>query len=155
MRIEPLEVYREEVLVLEGMEPRVLGVMWRARMSERMLASAWLILHYNSLRDGHWPEVLPEEIPTHGGAYHHGPQEIPAIWAAEISSRIAECGRDGELLWRYYGDSDEPWTPAPEQNRRINRALQYCSGWRRKRRKYTDWYRRNYRAHKVAETTRT
>lgn len=153
MRREDLIVYREEVISLDGMVPSAVAAMWKGRIWTRMLASAWLILHYNSLRDGHWPEVRPEEIPSHGGAYHHGPQEIPAIWAAEISARIKECGRDGDLLWRYYGDNDDPFVPAPEQNRVINRALEYCSGWRRKRRCYRDWYRRNYKAHKVAESS--
>ena len=154
MRHEPLVVYREECLCFSGMEPHTIGEMWRDRTrvkcGERkypvtsMQAAAWLILHYGSLRDGHWPEVLPEEIPTHGGAYHHGPQEIPCIYAAEISVRIKETGRDGDLLWAYYGDSDEPVIPAPEQNRLINRALEYCSGWKRKRRVYQDWYGRHY-----------
>ena len=154
MKREELVVLREEAMNLDGMEPHRVGEMWRDRdKREKMLASTWLILHYESLHDGHWPEVMPEEIPSHGGAYHHGPQEIPAIFAAEISSRIKECGRDGQLLWDYYGDRDEPWNPAPEQFRRINRALEYCSGWRRKRRMYKDWYQRHYKAKAVAKTS--
>lgn len=155
MRREDLIVYREELLSLDNMVPATVASMWmKGRVWTKMLASAWLILHYHSLQDGHWPEVRPEEIPSHGRAYHHGPQEIPAIWAAEISSRIKECGDDGALLWEYYGDNDEPWTPAPEQHRRINRALAYCSGWRRKRLYYREWVRQCYRHDRIASPKR-
>lgn len=162
MRHEELVVYREEVIDLSGMEPHVIGEMLRERTREErgdrrypvtsMKCAAWLILHYQSLRDGHWPEVLPEEIPSHSGAYQHGPQEIPCVWAAEISTRVNECGRDGELLLAYYGDNDVPLVPSPEQNRLINRALEYCSGWKRKRREYREWYGRHYGAKRCAKT---
>ena len=155
MRREELIITREDAISADSetggpVEPHTIGTMWRARGENsqytRMLASAWLIVHYESLHDGSWPEVRPEEIPSHGGAFHHGPQEIPCIFAAEISARIKECGHDGLLLWGYY-EYEEP----PGDARRINRALEYCSGWRRKRRSYRDWVGRHYKA-RVAKT---
>ena len=113
-----------------------------ADLTDRKLCAilvAWVVVHYDSLADGHWPEVRPEEIPAHGGAYRHGPFEMPCMYAAEISCRVKECGRDGAMLWAYYHDGRPP-----EDCHRINRALAYCSGWRRKRRGYSDWYRRHY-----------
>jgi len=155
MRREDLIVYREELLTLDVMSPATLAEMWlQDLVRTKMQASAWLILHYKSLHDGHWPEMRPEEIPTHGGAYRHGPQEIPAIWAAEISVRVKECGDHGQLLWRYYGDNDETWTPAPEQHSYINSALAYCSGWRRKPWYYPEWRRRSYRYSLIAKPQR-
>jgi len=151
VKLEELVVLREEAMKLDGMEPHRIGEMWRTPRERntqypytRMLASAWLFLHYESLHDGHWPEVMPEEIPSHGGAFHHGPQEIPAIYAAEISARAKECGRDGELLWKCYGDNEE--TVAPEQFERINQALLYCSGWIRQPVMYSEWRGYMYRA---------
>ncbi len=104
--------------------------------------AAWVVVHYDTMADGTWPEVQPEQIPSHGGAYRHGPFEMPVLYAAEISSRVKECGDDGAMLWAYYHDG-----LPPADCRRINRALAYCSGWRHKRRGYSDWYRRHYTGH--------
>ena len=153
MKREELLITREDAIAADSptggpIEPHTIGDMWRAKGEDakykRMLASAWLIVHYESLRDGSWPEVRPEEIPSHGGAFHHGPQEIPCIFAAEISARIKACGFDGVLLVAHY-QYGEP----PGDARRINRALQYCGGWVRKRRSYEDWYSRHYKARGV------
>ena len=106
----------------------------------RMLCVAWILANYDTLRDGYWPEVRVEEIPSHGGRFKHSWQEVPIIYAAEWSKRVEGCGADGEACWNYYrgGQLDETMAP------RIERALRYCATWSRRNRNYRDWCNRNY-----------
>ena len=134
--------------------PMDVNQMWRARGDEgrrlRLLVTAWLIAYYEALQEGTWPEVMPESIPTHGGAFHHGPQEIPAIYAAEISVRIKGCGRDGALCWRYY--QGEPVALDDDSCWQINKALSYCSGWSRKKQPYRVWGNHHKRENPVRKS---
>ena len=146
-RVELIVVDYAEVMDTDKtvglVDPHNIGVMWRDKTREgspkyprmSMLASAWLIQHYKEdLHNGVWPEVRPEEIPAHGGAFHHGPQEMPGMFAAEISVRMRECGRDGLALLEYYSTGERL-----TDNRTLNKTLEYCSGWRRKRQPYVVW----------------
>jgi hypothetical protein len=154
MRHEELVVLREEVLSLWGLngplDPFEIGVMLRCRAKrERMLAAAWLLLHYDeSLHNGTWPQVIRDYSNSRSGAFLRGMQENPGIHAAMISSRIEACGEDGQMAREYYRPDDPV---QPSNNRCVNRALEYCATWRERRRSYRDWYRRQY-ARKVAES---
>ena len=121
--------------------PADISSIWLAKgegaMRPKLKVTAWLIANYETMRDGNWPDVRPEEIPTHGGYWRHGPQEMPGMYAAEVWSRIQQCGEDGFLCWLYY--QGEKVALTPDVCRRINRALRYCSGWARRRVPYKLW----------------
>jgi hypothetical protein len=114
--------------------------------------AAWLILHYADIMDsgGCWPEITPEEIPTHSGHCSDGWFVNPVMWAAEISTRVDECcqhGRpDGNMLWLYYRDGEPIGKLAGKYGmdeervcKAINRALRYCSGKDRRPMDYESW----------------
>ena len=107
---------------------------------------AWLLSHYDTLREGYWPDVLPEEIPSHGGAWRHGWFENAVAWGALAKMRQEACGDDGVVMWLYYHDGEEIEDLARRFHqrdttvcRRINKALAYCSGWKNKRQPYEVW----------------
>ena len=122
--------------------------------------TAWLLAHYDTLREGYWPDIKPEEIPSHGGAHRHGWFENAIMYGAMVKIRQESCGFDGCLLWLFYHDNKGTEDMAQRFNqtedriiKRINRALKYCAGWKNKRRGYRDWYRRDY--HKRREQCET
>jgi FPC/CPF motif-containing protein YcgG len=157
MRHEPLAVDLAIVMEFESpkggpIEPGDISVLWTTPKVKgeqypitSMTMTAWLMLHYDSLHDGHWPQTIRDQTNSHTGAYCHGPQEVPAMWAAEVATRVAWCGEHGQLCWKYYHQhpDEEAWYPAPEQCRDINQALLYCSGWKRRPFGYLTWRHRH------------
>jgi hypothetical protein len=141
-----LYVTRDEAVMVTSetggpITPADVSSMWLAKgESGRLLqrrVTAWIIANYETMRDGTWPDVRPEEIPSHGGFFRHAPYEMPGMYAAEVWKRINACGPDGELCWRYY--QGEPTELSEANCKRINRALAYSSGWVRKRVSYKEW----------------
>jgi len=137
----------------QAIMPMDVDAMWKARGDSgrhlRLLVTAWLIAYYEVVHSGQWPEVVPESIPTHGGKFQHGPQEIPGMYACEISTRVRECGPDGLLCWNYYQGGAVILDDSACE--RINRALRYCSGWRRKRQPYKVWTNHHKREHPISK----
>jgi hypothetical protein len=156
MKRTELVVQLTDVWDLEGVngpvEPLDISAMLRSFFRyQRMLAAAWLILHYNdSLHCGHWPQSALGPSTSHGGAFHHGPQEVPGAYAAMVSARLKECGQAGELCQRYYeqqpvapGEDADVFNPSPEQCQSINDALLYAATWRERHCTFNDWRYRN------------
>jgi len=136
--------------------PADIASMWQAKgeggrlLSQRV--TAWIVANYETMRDGTWPDVKPEEIPSHGGGFHHSPHEMPCMYAAEVWKRIQECNIDGELCWAYY--QGRVVTLTPDVCRRINRALAYSAGWTRKRVSYKEWCGHRFKLSMPTETVR-
>lgn len=102
----------------------------------------WLLDHIQILRDGKWPprpasgyvEPNIQKSPS-----RHAPFETPVQVAAELLARLGKAGQDGAMvkLMYCYGEDDETiarhWhITVDTAKRRINRAINYCCGWRRK-----------------------
>jgi len=142
-----LDVTRDEAILLlsqtgTAVTPADIASMSKAKgkgaKQLRMRVAAWLIVHYEeSLRNGYWPEMSPDKIPTHSGHVSDGWFVNQVDWAIEISYRVSQCGGDGELCWRYY--RGEPVELTPGTCERINRALLYCAGLYRRKITYKMW----------------
>ena len=102
----------------------------------------WILSWFLSEEIGDWP---PEPkgsgyVDAQSGKRSrgcHAPFEAPCQITAEISLRLERTGKDGKILIRevqagYTLFSDEAWT-----------ALNYISGWKRRRTGYSD-----FRSHK-------
>ena len=174
MKREELEVQLADAWDLEGpdgpVDPKDISEMLRSYFPyTRMLAVAWLILHYeDTLHSGHWPQSVQGVETSKGGAYHYAPQDIPSAFAAIISSRLEACldvcGTPGELCRRYYrqqpqppdeAEAERPFIPAVEQCKDINDALNYCATWRERHCSFTDWRNRNYSRRQKRKVTRS
>jgi len=114
----------------------------------------WAIKHLNELEDGRWPRNHAEtgytEAPT-GPRQHHGSYfETPVCLAAEITARLDQCNTDGKLTRECLADGWDKKTLAEimhtDQNRldiKVNRVVNYCSGWRRKKITFYEFSRRS------------
>lgn len=110
----------------------------------------WLIENLETLKEGNWP-TEPRETGYVGGSgnanqQYHAEFENPSMMAAEIDVRLDACDqdgyRDGTLTRRVVADRWDIWSLAilmridhRQLQNRINRALRYISG--RRRRPYT------------------
>lgn len=121
----------------------------------------WLFQHMDIIREGNWPPRPSSYIEPNvqKSPSRHAPFEAPISIAAELLVRLENAGQDGAMckLVYIYGEPVEsiarhwhipPWVA----QQRIDRALHYCSGWKRKRTyrqgwSYSSWVKqRNYRA---------
>ena len=98
----------------------------------------WLISWLDLLSEGNWP---PEGKDTGYTGYqkskvHKAPFETPAGYAAEVKSRLKTMGEAGEALVDEIqgGIMDYEGLCGPAQ-----RALNYISGWRRRKETYSQW----------------
>ena len=95
----------------------------------------WYLQNCDTIRQGEWPQSLDGSSYT-DPAIRSNAVRLPShnceVISAEIDTRIKACGLEGKLL-EYevklgYQLSETSW-----------KALNYCSGWRRKTSKYSQW----------------
>lgn len=111
----------------------------------------WLLPHLDNIRAGDWPPEHKEtgyigksKSKRKPGAYFE-----PAVCiGAEVSVRLLACRRDGQMVIARYcwGKNEEELAeyfnlPYDRVIEGINSALRYCTGWKRKRTKYSQWKR--------------
>ena len=101
----------------------------------------WLIECLSDLELGVWPKQPGDTGYTDApnvqkSRNFHAPFETPAQIFAEVTSRIDKTGDAGEtLIWEVqHGMNDYSLLSPPAK-----RALNYISGWRRRRSAYRDW----------------
>ena len=95
----------------------------------------WLIQNLGSLRDGHWPPDTSNYENVLGMRRSSRPSfATPIEFAAEIQSRLEECGRDGLILEAVecWGKSDESMAkylkmPDWSVRKRLKNALAYVA----------------------------
>ena len=108
---------------------------------------AWILINLKTLRDGHWPGVDDDNIWTESCGHFATPFLAAVFCAAEVTYRLGLTGEDGRICQEYYTDGADldvlrrKWgydhrSDVETIERRINRALFYCSGWRRKDKRY-------------------
>jgi hypothetical protein len=100
----------------------------------------WLIEWLPTLEEGKYP---PDPTPTgyidhgFGGIKAQAPFELSCQIAGEVSVRLKKAGKDGRTLEHEVRElnahSYELLSPAAKD------ALNYCSGWKRKRRTFPQW----------------
>lgn len=102
----------------------------------------WLFEHLPSIREGNWPPQPSSytEPKVQKSRSRHAPFETPVAIAAELLIRLENAGQDGVMckLEFIYGESRgsiaRHWHISEyDVGRRINRALNYCCGVKRKR----------------------
>lgn len=111
---------------------------------EQML---WLLEHLDVIRAGRWP-ANPEgssyvDPIVHVQARRKAPFETPAQIYGEVSDRLEATGQAGEeLLHQVQSGLNDVELLSPF----ARSALNYMSGWPRRRMCYSDWVRqRKYR----------
>lgn len=90
----------------------------------------WLLHNLGSLRDGHWPPEASNYFDVSKvtkTASHKAPFITPIEYAAEIETRLEECGTDGLIL-----EAIECWGKSPES---LASYFNRRPGWVMKRRK--------------------
>ncbi len=121
------------------------------QISFRREQMIFLIHSLPLLQEGHYPRnpigtgYVDNRLSIRRGR-HNAYYESPAALAAEVETRLELCGQDGLMLEAVFC-----WGKKPEYlmrafnldeyklMRRINSALAYISGWRRKERSYKDF----------------
>ena len=105
------------------------------------LQMIWLIEHIEELSDGNWPvdpkasSYIDEPMTSKsfvGEAYFARPSGI----LAEIMARLNRTGEDGVTLMEDIQSGIDRYS---ELKSVAKRALNYISGWRRRKTSYTDW----------------
>ena len=109
----------------------------------------WLIEHLTELEDGRWPLDPSGVVAPEGrtGLKAEGHFVRPVQFAAEVNSRLSTTGEAGEALVDEIqaGILDYEGLSRPAQ-----RALNYISGWRRRKQSYPEWRATNkYRGGEV------
>lgn len=107
----------------------------------------WLLFYLPLLKEGMWPpnpyvSGYTDEPIGKSKRYKRAYFETPVQFAAEIGSRLLKAGRDGRILyWQVKsGVTDYELLEEDAQD-----ALNYISGWKRKKMEYKAWRRqRNY-----------
>jgi len=111
----------------------------------------WALANLSTLKNGEWPRE-----PTGSGyqdwAFKSKGTKTeasfvkPALIAAEIEIRLENAGQDGAMckMEYIYGEDEgsiaRHWhLPVWVIQRRIDRALNYCCGWKRKKMRYSGW----------------
>lgn len=108
----------------------------------------WLLSWLELLREGRWPPNFTgySQAPlTQHSRNLHAPFEIPVQYASEIDSRLERTGVDGKLLLAEIQLGKTIVELQPESRR----ALNYCSGYRRRRMDYRTWCRQRRYLHKT------
>ena len=99
----------------------------------------WLIEHLNTLESGEWPVSPVESGYTEirsPNRNHKAYFETPCQIAAELTWRLKRTGESGEILvWEIQHGLDDYDLLSPP----AKRALNYCSGWRRRTQEYSKW----------------
>lgn len=103
----------------------------------------WLFEHLPSIREGRWPpqpSSYDVETRVQRSRSRHAPFETPVAVAAELLIRLENAGQDGAMckMEFVYGESRASiarhWHTTEERvGRRIERALDYCCGLRRRK----------------------
>jgi len=110
----------------------------------------WLLEHLELLKEGVWPPdprgTGYTDAPARGSVNRHAPFETPCQIAAEVEARLAKCGLDRYLVEdRYIRKIPEDvlaqrlCMAEREVCRRINSALSYITGRRRKQYSYKEF----------------
>jgi len=110
----------------------------------------WILQNNSTIPEG-TPGFSPEEL---GGRNLKSPFEAASCVIAEIEARIEACGEAGETL--VYEAPRAQRKPATALLREYydglspaaRRALNYCSGWRRRRQTFAEWKRDQRKNHK-------
>jgi hypothetical protein len=112
----------------------------------------WLIEWLDVLEDGKWPPDPKETgyIDTPGGSGNkssRSPFETAAQIFAEVTDRLKQTGEAGvTLVWEIQHGLEVYELLSPP----AKRALNYISGWRRRRMDFSSWMRQNrYRGNEV------
>lgn len=105
----------------------------------------WLIENLEILRRGSWPPGGDTGNVFRKQRTNRAYFETPAIICAEIETRLEATGADGIMCKLLYCLDESELVIAKQFNipadkvwRRINRALAYMSGWKRKG-SYREW----------------
>lgn len=102
----------------------------------------WLFEHLPTIREGNWPPRPTSYIEPNvqKSPSRHAPFETPVQIAAEMLIRLENAGQDGAMckMEFVYGESPESiarhWHIHPDVVEwRVERALNYCCGWKRKK----------------------
>lgn len=98
----------------------------------------WLVSWLGFLENGKWPPEHKETGYTgsHTSSGHRAPFEDPSGFAAEVNCRLRTTGEAGEALVDEIqgGITDYEGLCSPAK-----RALNYISGWRRRKSSYKAW----------------
>jgi len=109
----------------------------------------WGILHLRSLENGDWPSDHKDSGYTGSkGSRHTKTKFLPAaLFFVEITARLKTTGEAGEALVDEVQGGIEDYEGL---SRPAQRALNFISGWRRRRMDYKSWVRqRRYRVNKL------
>lgn len=98
----------------------------------------WLLLHLKELGEGQWPEsIKASDLPwVNKPLRSEGYFAKAAAIAGEVSWRLSKTGVDGKLL------QAEVETGHDELAYEARRALNFISGFRRRRQSYKTWQKR-------------
>ena len=100
----------------------------------------FLLENLTLLRKGEYPPDPANSGYTgndRGSISTHAPFETPCQFAAEIDSRLDVTNLYGKLLLAEINAGVPLW----ELSKESRLALNYCSGWRRRRMSFSDWKR--------------
>jgi hypothetical protein len=102
----------------------------------------WLITWLDVIGDGHWPPDPKETgyVDVPGGSSHshshRSPFETSAQIYAEVTTRLEQTGDAGvTLVWEVQHGLEVYELLSPP----AKRALNYISGWRRRRQSFSQW----------------
>jgi len=116
----------------------------------------WLLKNLEELLVGRWPPKPPGVAIAQGPSTHRAYFEVPCQMAAEVESRIDNAGVDGRLCVNYYTKDDSIKYLAKcfrcsmqDIDERIESAMRYVSGWRRKRIGYQEWRAKIWRKQRI------
>ena len=100
----------------------------------------WGIIHLQELGNGHWPRDPKETGYTEGSwqknPSKHAPFERAVDFHSEITYRLKTTGEAGEAL---VDEVQSGITYYEGLSRPAKRALNYISGWRRRRQSYPEF----------------
>lgn len=96
------------------------------------------IIHLGLLKEGIWPPEHKETGYTgsHGSRGHRAPFENPSGFAGEINARFKTTGEAGEAL---VDEIQGGIIDYADLSRPAKRALNYISGWRRRKQTYSQF----------------
>lgn len=101
----------------------------------------WIMVHYDIIAGGNWPPdpqgtgYVDPGVPSHRTKAYGG-FEVPAQIFSEMDSRLNLCSTDGMTLLHEVTNGLEDYQSLSNPARS---ALNYCSGWRRRKTTYVQW----------------
>jgi hypothetical protein len=112
----------------------------------------WMLENLTTLERGKWPAEYSTKTPAEPSNRQppgNAPFERPVEYSAEIKWRVGQCGIDGTLTYQILADGWDEQTLAEvmgttikKLDRRVNRVVGYCSGWKRRIQSYDDYCKR-------------